>query len=97
MGGNCDANKSLSAKVCHDYVLSHTIHINVPTELYFSYQVWAGPLSEQRVVVVLWNRCSKVATITAGWSALGLESSTPVSVRDLWKVINTGTLRQIRQ
>ncbi|XP_027110632.2 alpha-galactosidase 3-like isoform X1 [Coffea arabica] len=48
-------------------------------------QVWAGPLSEQRVVVVLWNRCSKVATITAGWSALGLESSTPVSVRDLWK------------
>ncbi|KAL3524050.1 hypothetical protein ACH5RR_016884 [Cinchona calisaya] len=49
------------------------------------HQVWAGPLSKNRVVVALWNRCSKVANITAEWSALGLESSTRVSVRDLWK------------
>ncbi|KAL3650338.1 Alpha-galactosidase 3 [Castilleja foliolosa] len=49
------------------------------------YQVWAGPLSEQRLAVVLWNRCSKTGTIRANWSVLGLESSTSVSIRDLWK------------
>ncbi|CAI9772171.1 unnamed protein product [Fraxinus pennsylvanica] len=49
------------------------------------YQIWAGPLSGQRLVVALWNRCSKTATITAKWPSLGLESSFIVSVRDLWK------------
>ena len=49
-------------------------------------QVWAGPLSGHRIVVALWNRCSKTATITARWDALGLESSTSVYVRDLWQV-----------
>jgi len=39
-----------------------------------------------RLVVALWNRCSKVATITASWEALGLESGIHVSVRDLWQV-----------
>ncbi|KAJ4830556.1 Alpha-galactosidase 3 [Turnera subulata] len=48
-------------------------------------QVWAGPLSGHRVAVAFWNRCSKAATITAKWDALGLESSTSVSVRDLWE------------
>ncbi|KAA8533984.1 hypothetical protein F0562_031501 [Nyssa sinensis] len=48
-------------------------------------QVWAGPLSGHRLVVACWNRCSKAATITAGWDALGLESCTRVSIRDLWK------------
>ncbi|KAJ1384720.1 Glycosyl hydrolase, all-beta [Sesbania bispinosa] len=53
-------------------------------------QVWAGPLSGNRLVVALWNRCSKVTTITASWRVLGLESGIHVSVRDLWKhkVIN---------
>ncbi|XP_011076596.1 alpha-galactosidase 3-like [Sesamum indicum] len=49
------------------------------------YQVWAGPLTGQRYVVALWNRCSKPATITAEWAAIGLESSASYSVRDLWK------------
>ncbi|KAF9661414.1 hypothetical protein SADUNF_Sadunf19G0066200 [Salix dunnii] len=48
-------------------------------------QVWAGPLSGHHIVVALWNRCSKAATITARWDALGLESSTSVYVRDLWQ------------
>jgi len=51
-----------------------------------SVQVWAGPLSGNRLAVALWNRCSKVATITASWQALGLESGVHVSVRDLWQV-----------
>ncbi|KAI3470951.1 hypothetical protein Pfo_027614 [Paulownia fortunei] len=49
------------------------------------YQVWAGPLSGQRLAVILWNRCSETASITAKWSALGLESSISVTIRDLWK------------
>ncbi|KAL0401100.1 UNVERIFIED_CONTAM: Alpha-galactosidase 3 [Sesamum latifolium] len=48
------------------------------------YQVWAGPLSGQRLAVVLWNRGSKPATITAKWASLGIESSTSVSIKDLW-------------
>lgn len=55
-------------------------------DLAFRVQIWAGPLSGQRTVIVLWNRCSKAATITAKWDTMGLESSTSVSVRDLWKV-----------
>lgn len=48
-------------------------------------QVWAGPLSRRRLVVALWNRCSKAVSITAAWEALGLDSSTSVSIRDLWQ------------
>ncbi|KAH7654057.1 Glycoside hydrolase family 27 protein [Dioscorea alata] len=48
-------------------------------------QVWAGPLSKKRLVVALWNRCSKSVKVTAKWKDIGLESSTKVSVRDLWK------------
>ncbi|PPE01060.1 hypothetical protein GOBAR_DD01911 [Gossypium barbadense] len=50
--------------------------------------VWAGPLSGNRLVVAFWNRCLKAATITARWEVLGLESSTNVSIRDLWQIIN---------
>ncbi|KAL8552325.1 hypothetical protein ACS0TY_001137 [Phlomoides rotata] len=49
------------------------------------YQIWAGPLTGQRFVVALWNRCSERATITAKWDTIGLESSTSYSVKDLWK------------
>lgn len=48
-------------------------------------QVWAGPLSGQRLVVALWNRCSKADIVRAEWDVLGLGSSISVSVRDLWK------------
>ncbi|KAL3512963.1 hypothetical protein ACH5RR_025680 [Cinchona calisaya] len=48
-------------------------------------EVWAGPLSGRRVAVVLWNRGSYKANITALWSDLGLESTTVVKARDLWE------------
>ncbi|AEE79507.1 Melibiase family protein [Arabidopsis thaliana] len=48
-------------------------------------QVWSGPLSGDRMVVALWNRCSEPATITASWDMIGLESTISVSVRDLWQ------------
>ncbi|WOG92685.1 hypothetical protein DCAR_0311960 [Daucus carota subsp. sativus] len=48
-------------------------------------QVWAGPLSGNRVVVAFWNRCSKAATIKVTWDVLGIQSFVSVSVRDLWR------------
>lgn len=56
------------------------------TLVWLFWQVWGGPLSRNQMAVVLWNRCSKAAKITANWDALGLQSSTSVSVRDLWQV-----------
>lgn len=38
------------------------------------------------MAVVLWNRGSSPATITAEWSDIGLSSSTVVNARDLWAV-----------
>ncbi|WJX71766.1 alpha-galactosidase [Trifolium repens] len=47
-------------------------------------QVRASPLSGNRLAVVLWNRSSAKATVTAFWSDLDLEPGTLVDVRDLW-------------
>ncbi|PIA58017.1 hypothetical protein AQUCO_00500148v1 [Aquilegia coerulea] len=49
-------------------------------------QVWAGPLSGNRLVVAFWNRCQQAVIITAKWETLGLHPATSVSVRDLWEV-----------
>jgi hypothetical protein len=49
-------------------------------------QVWAGPLSGNRLAVALWNRCSETANITMKLPAVGLDGSAAYSVRDLWKV-----------
>ncbi|KAK3128041.1 hypothetical protein QOZ80_7AG0581820 [Eleusine coracana subsp. coracana] len=48
-------------------------------------EVWAGPLSENRLVVALWNRCSETANFTMKLPAVGLDGSSAYSVRDLWK------------
>ncbi|XP_039018245.1 alpha-galactosidase-like [Hibiscus syriacus] len=47
-------------------------------------EVWAGPLTNNRVAVVLWNRGSSSANITASWSDVGFKPSTAVDARDLW-------------
>ncbi|XP_030553301.1 alpha-galactosidase-like [Rhodamnia argentea] len=47
-------------------------------------EVWAGPLSANKVALVLWNRGSSRATVTATWSDIGLNSTTLVDARDLW-------------
>lgn len=49
-------------------------------------QVWAGPLSDNKLAVILWNRSASQATVTASWSDLGLEPGTSVDARDLWEV-----------
>jgi alpha-galactosidase len=48
--------------------------------------VWAGPLSNNKIAVVLWNRGSSRATVTAYWSDIGLDPTTTVNARDLWAV-----------
>ncbi|KAI5076419.1 hypothetical protein GOP47_0008484 [Adiantum capillus-veneris] len=48
-------------------------------------EVWAGPLSDSRVVVALWNRCTEGNNITALWEDVGLDSNALVAVRDLWE------------
>ncbi|CAK8532347.1 unnamed protein product [Lathyrus sativus] len=47
-------------------------------------EVWAGPLSDNKLAVVLWNRSAWKATVTASWSDLGLKPGTSVNARDLW-------------
>ncbi|XVE49657.1 hypothetical protein DITRI_Ditri01bG0099100 [Diplodiscus trichospermus] len=47
-------------------------------------EVWAGPLTNNKVAIVLWNRGSPLANITAHWSDIGLKPSTIVDARDLW-------------
>lgn len=49
-------------------------------------QVWAGPISNNRTAVVLWNKGPSSATVTAYWSDIGLNPTTVVSAHDLWTV-----------
>ncbi|XP_043815131.1 alpha-galactosidase isoform X2 [Manihot esculenta] len=48
-------------------------------------KVWGGPVSDGRVAVVLWNRGSSKATVTAYWSDIGLQPTAVVDARDLWE------------
>lgn len=47
-------------------------------------EVWAGPLSHNRVALVLWNRSPSQANITAYWPDIGLKPQAVVKARDLW-------------
>ncbi|KAJ0631441.1 putative glycoside hydrolase, family 27, glycosyl hydrolase, all-beta, aldolase-type TIM barrel [Helianthus annuus] len=47
-------------------------------------EVWAGPLSNYRIVVLLVNRGPVSAEITAHWDDIGLPPKTAVVTRDLW-------------
>ncbi|XP_022725468.1 alpha-galactosidase-like [Durio zibethinus] len=47
-------------------------------------EVWAGPLTNKKVAMVLWNRGSALANITAYWPDIGLKPSTIVDAQDLW-------------
>lgn len=52
----------------------------------FIWQVWAGPLSNYRVVVLLVNRGPVSNPITAHWDDIGLPPNTVVVARDIWLV-----------
>ncbi|KAH6771039.1 alpha-galactosidase 1 [Perilla frutescens var. hirtella] len=49
------------------------------------WEVWAGPLSNYRIVVLLLNRGSLRTAITAHWDDIGISPATSVVARDLWE------------
>ncbi|WOL07209.1 alpha-galactosidase 1 [Canna indica] len=49
-------------------------------------EIWAGPLCEDRTVVLLLNKNSNESSpITAHWQDLDIDHETLIEVRDLWK------------
>ncbi|XP_062108013.1 alpha-galactosidase 1 [Humulus lupulus] len=48
-------------------------------------EIWAGPLSGYRVVVVLLNRGPQRNSITAQWDDIGIPLKSIVEARDLWE------------
>jgi hypothetical protein len=53
-------------------------------------EVWTGPLSGGRAVVVLFNRYYKPSAITAEWSMLGLSTQQKMHLRDVWSAKDAG-------
>jgi len=56
-----------------------------------AHEVWMNNLVGPSYGVILFNRDSVAANITAYWSDLGLNPSTPYKVRDLWLHQDMGT------
>jgi len=54
-------------------------------------QVLAGDLSNGCYVVILLNRGTAAANITATWSSFGVSSTKSFAVRDLWQHKDMGT------
>ena len=52
-------------------------------------EVWAGPLADHSVAVVLLNSGSQTQNVTAHFTDIGLSGT--VSVRDLWAHQDQGT------
>jgi len=53
--------------------------------------VWAGPLADGSVAVVLLNRGNVTEDVTVAWTDLGLPASTSATVRDLWSHQDLGS------
>jgi len=56
-------------------------------------QVWAAPMSDGSVAVVLFNRGEDGASITANWSDIGLSPTANALVRDIWMRRSLGVYR----
>ena len=53
-------------------------------------EVWMKPLADGSRAVILFNRGSEAATLTAEWEAIGLFPGTRAVVRDLWTKQDAG-------
>ena len=54
-------------------------------------EVWQGPLAHASYAVLLLNRGSSSASITAQWGDFGVDSTRKAMVRDLWQHKDLGT------
>lgn len=50
-------------------------------------EVWAGPLSNNGVAVVLLNRTPSPQTFTANWAEIGVPAGRRMLIRDIWCVL----------
>jgi len=53
-------------------------------------EVWAGELSKGAYAVLLFNRSTKQASITAHWTDIGIADGKAFTARDLWKHQDVG-------
>lgn len=56
-------------------------------------EVWGGPLDGGNYAVLLLNRGNSSASIQADWSDFGLDGGRMAMVRDLWKMMDIGTMK----
>jgi alpha-galactosidase len=56
-------------------------------------EVWAGPISNGKHAVVLFNRTPKASNMTIAWEQLGISSSADCKVRDLWAHTDLGKFK----
>lgn len=54
-------------------------------------EVWMKPLADGSRAVILFNRGTEAARITARWEDIGLFPGGPAVVRDLWRKADVGT------
>ncbi|GMY18570.1 alpha-galactosidase 1-like [Fagus crenata] len=50
-----------------------------------NHEVWAGPLTGYRIALLLFNRGSGPALVTAHWDDIGIPPNSVVEARDLWE------------
>ena len=56
-------------------------------------EVWAAPLVDGKIGVVLFNRSPQADEITARWADIGAEAAQKFAVRDVWAAANRGNFR----
>jgi alpha-galactosidase len=54
-------------------------------------EVWAGPLTNGRIAVAMFNRSPSTDSITATWAAIGAKPGASYDVLDIWASKDMGT------
>jgi alpha-galactosidase len=74
---------------CYDHpVLKQCLSVSMNEEL----QVWAAPLADGGIVVLLLNRLEVAQKITAHWGDVGLNETVTKTVRDILKRADQGAM-----
>ncbi|KAI8550021.1 hypothetical protein RHMOL_Rhmol06G0071700 [Rhododendron molle] len=69
-----------------EVIAVNQVHSTKGLVLFFLFhQIWAGPLSNYRVALVLLNRSLLPHPVTAQWDDIGIPPNSVVEARDLWE------------